>query len=186
MNNLVKQSQVIAYEEQEKTGMPLRQHIDLSTSVGKRLAEKLNADVNIVETGTLLMDCLIGKAINEKRLQDHVDMSLDRTNEMLIENDVSEEIKENIRHCVSEHHGVSKYHSLESEICANADCYRFISVEGFISAIRYLRDMPFNDLITLLDNKVEEKWGVLSLDICKEELEPQYKTIRSIIDNLIS
>ncbi len=50
--------------------------------------------------------------------------------------------------------------------------------------MRYLRDMPFGDLVTLLDNKAREKWNALSLKTCKEELAPQYKLIRSFLCEL--
>ena len=83
-----------------------------------------------------------------------------------------------------EHHGVGKFHSLESEICCNADCYRFISIKGFSYAMRFLRDMPFSDLVNLLENKSKEKWKALTLDICKKELKTQYNLITSFLEEL--
>jgi hypothetical protein len=184
MKELIKKAEELAYAEVESTGMPLKQHIDLSRIKGKKLAEQLNADVDVVEVGTLLMDCVIGQAINEGKLLEHVQMCLDKGEELISSSSVSDDVKENIRHCISEHHGVSKFHSIESEICCNADCYRFISVAGFMYAVRYLRDMPFEDLIILLTKKVHEKWALVSLDNCKEELEPQYQTILKLLEDL--
>lgn len=184
MNDAITKSVQIAYGEEKDTGMPLLKHIDLSREVGLNLAEKLGADKDVVEIGTLMMGCMIGKALQEDRLAEHVEMSLNRTDQMLEEIDIADETKENIRHCVSEHHGVDNYFSLESEICANADCYRFVSIRGFMYATRFLRDMEFENLISLLSNKVDEKWNVLSLDVCKEELEPQYETILKILNEV--
>lgn len=178
MKNFITQARNLAYAESEKTGMPLRLHIDLATNKAISLAKELGADEQIVEAGTLLMDCLIGQALKEGRLQDHVQMSLDKANELLAKSTLSDEQKENIRHCILEHHGVEEFHSLESEICANADCYRFISIKGFMYATRYLRKMPFEDLVELLSKKVTEKWGVLTLDACKKELTPQHEAIQ--------
>ena len=42
--------------------------------------------------------------------------------------------------------------------------------------------MPIKDLVTLLLNKADEKWNVLSLPICKKELEPQYKAIKEFLN----
>lgn len=184
MKDFLKQAKKLAYNEVEKTGMPVKLHVDLSTSVGKRLAKELGANINIVEAGTLLMDCLIGQALQEGRIKDHVQMSLNKTNELLEQSTLSEEDKENIRHCVSEHHGTEKFYSLESEICCNADCYRFASILGFTYTIRYLRDMPFSDLVNLLNKKVNEKWNLISLDIVKKELTPQHKVISEILKDL--
>ena len=184
MEEFVKIAKDFALTEHEKTSMPLLKHIELSTSVGLRLAKELKANEKIVEVGTYLMDCMIGQALKEERLQEHVQMSKDKTSELLEKSKLSNKDKENMEHCVSEHHGVDKFYSIESEICCNADCYRFISVKGFTYALRYLQDMPFEDLINLLENKVEEKWKALTLDICKTELEPQYRLIKDFIKEL--
>ena len=83
MNKLVRASRKLAFDEQRKTTMPLEPHIVLSAEKGVELAKKLKANVAVVESGTYLMDCLIGEAIKEGRLQDHIEMSLDRTNKLL-------------------------------------------------------------------------------------------------------
>ena len=38
----------------------------------KKLLKKLGANIDIVEAGTLLMDCALGRALKENRLKDHV------------------------------------------------------------------------------------------------------------------
>lgn len=186
MKNFLTQARKLAYDEVEKTGMPLKQHVDLASETGSRLAKELGANVDIVEAGTLLMDCLIGQAIQEGKLEKHIEMSLTKANELLEKSELSDEQKENIRYCIREHHGSDKFHSLESEICCNADCYRFTSIKGFSYAVRYLREMPFVDLITLLGKKVDEKWGLLSLDICKDELTDQHEVLEKMLKELKS
>lgn len=183
-NDFVKVAKDFAFSEQERTSMPLAQHIELSTEVGMKIAKRLKADSQIVEAGTYLMDCMIGQALKENRLQDHIKMSADKTEELLQDFGLSSQDKENIIHCVLEHHGAKKFYSLESEICCNADCYRFISIIGFSYAMRFLRDMPFSDLVVLLENKVKEKWNALSLEICKKEIEPQYALIKKFVEEL--
>ena len=184
MNDFTKIAIDFAYKEQKRTSMPLVQHIELSSVVGIKLAKELGANVQIVEAGTYLMDCMIGEALKKGKLSEHIMMSADKTDELLSRTDLSESDKENIKHCVLEHHGVGKFHSLESEICCNADCYRFISIKGFSYAMRFLRDMPFSDLVNLLENKSKEKWKALTLDICKKELKTQYNLITSFLEEL--
>lgn len=184
MKNFITQARKLAYGEIEKTGMPLKLHVDLSCEIGKRLARELRANADIIEAGTLLMDCLIGQALQEKRLKDHIKMSLAKANELLDKSGLSNEKKENIRRCIAEHHGAEKFYSLESEICCNADCYRFTSIKGFSYAMRYSRDMPFPELVTLLSKKADEKWKLLSLSICKKELTNQHGIIEKIMKEL--
>lgn len=182
IDDFLKEVSDFAYSEVARTSMPVKLHVDLSKDIGKNLAKRLGANIKIVEAGTLLMDCMIGQAMIENRLPDHITMSLEKANDFLDRSELNESEKENIRHCVLEHHGSSKYFSLESEICANADCYRFASINGFIYALRFLRDMPIQDLITLAKNKANEKWKVISLPSVREELEPQYHAIMKILD----
>jgi len=184
MEKFLIEARKLAYSETEKYGTPPVPLIDLATSVGKGLSKELNANVDIVEAGTLLMDCALGQALKENRGSEHVQMSLDKANELINVSSLSPEEKENIRHCIQEHHGVSKFYSLESEICCNADCYRFISIKGFILSIKYGREMSFEDLTVLLKNKVNEKWNTLSLDISKKELVSQYESIILLLKNL--
>lgn len=42
--------------------------------------------------------------------------------------------------------------------------------------------MQTTELVKLLNFKADEKWHALSLDICKKELEPQYKLIKSLVE----
>lgn len=184
MKNFLIQARKLAYDEVEKTGMPLKLHIDLACKISKRLAKELGADIDIVEAGTLLMDCLIGQALQRGRLEDHIQISLVKANELLGQSTLSDESKENITHCILEHHGAKKFYSLESEICCNADCYRFTSIKGFSYAMRYLREMPFPDLVALLEKKVDEKWSLLSLNICKNELTEQHEVLKKLLKEL--
>ncbi len=170
----------LAYNET----VPPKAQIDLATEKGKKLARELGANIDIVEAGTLLMDCAIGQALKEDRLAEHVEMGLQKANSLLDKSSLTQEEKENIRHCILEHHGVSKFYSLESEICCNADCYRFASVKGFMNAVRYTREMPFEDLVKLLNNKVEEKWNAISLSIVKQDLVSQHGVIIKMLENL--
>jgi len=129
-----------------------------------------------------LMDCMLGTAYKEARMPDHISMSAKKAGAMLSEySDISDEVKENIVSCVREHHGFKKFSSLEAEICCNADCYRFSSIRGFIGGIHHGREMQLKDLLNLYKDKSDEKWNALSLDICKKELEPEYKAIQKLI-----
>jgi hypothetical protein len=184
MEEFLKEVREFTSSECKRTGMPVGPHIDIATQKGKEIAPKLGANIAIVEAGTLLMDCQLGQALSENRMQDHIKMSLDEANEIMNKYDLDEKDKENIRHCVLEHHGVPKFYSLESEIVCNADCYRFTSTQGFAFAMRYLRAMPFDDLVKLLKDKVSEKWNAITLDIVKEDLEPQHNAILNILKDL--
>ena len=41
-------------------------------------------------------------------------------------------------------------------------------------------DDDFDRILKYAESKTDEKWSVLSLDICKKELEQEYKSIKEI------
>lgn len=163
----------------ENPQYPISVHVYLSMNKAIQLAKTLNADVEIVTIGTLLMDCEIGKAIKEGRIKDHVQLSLEKTRSLLDKySELDKDVRLNIEKCVEQHHGVEKFHSIESEICCNADCYRFASTKGVALGIRYFRDYEFEELLTLLESKLVEKHNAITLDSCKKELDPQYPMLK--------
>jgi len=181
-NSLIQKARNFAYAQAEKYGTPALFHLELANSKGQWLAEKLSADKEIVLVGTLLMDCMIGPAIQNREIAKHIDMSVSKTKELLNEfPDLSQETQQNILHCVKQHHGTEKFFSLETEICCNADCYRFASVRGVIGGLTNPLGFSVDELVNLYLKKADEKWNALTLDICRNELEPQYNLIKKFL-----
>lgn len=182
MEQLIQKAREFAYSESEVTSLPIKQHVDLTTKKAIEMAKSMGARQDIVEVATLLMDAQLGRAAQEGRQPEHAQMAAEKALEMMQDFDIDKADQDNITNCILEHHGVNKFYSMESEICCNADCYRFASVLGFVLAVRYLRDMPFVELMKLLKNKAEEKWNAISLPEVKQELEPQYNLIIQVIN----
>ena len=92
--------------------------------------------------------------------------------------------KENIIKCVEEHHGVEKFFSIESEVVANADCYKFVHPKGvlYYSSMLGRRFHDFNKELEQLDFKLNEKHNTISLPLVKEELEPYYDFFQKSIN----
>ncbi len=171
-----------AREQAEQLQAPSVFHIDLALELSRRLADRLRANWEIVRVGLLLMDCQLGEALKRGEIPAHVRMSESKAEEILNEfSEITDEEKANILACVREHHGAEKFTTLESEVCCNADCYRFASIKGFIGGMVNSRDMPLDEMVDLYSKKADEKWNALSLDICKEELRPQYEAIKRLL-----
>lgn len=151
--------------------------------VGQRLAEKLKADKDIVMLGTLLMDLKLRQAILEKRIPEHIQMSLEAAKDFLSRFEIDEEIKERVINCVKEHHGVKNYSCIESEICANADCYKFLDPKEFLTTFYFMAEdeKPIERAINWTLSKIDEKEKAITLDVCKKELGDSYKKFREIL-----
>ena len=185
MKNLFDQINKIALNEIERFGGPSLPHYNLSMIKGEELAKKLKANVDLVKCGVALMDIKLGEAISLGKQAEHVKLSYDYAKKILEENKVDSKTKQILLNCVEAHHGKVKFQSLEAEICANADCYRFIHPQGVFTFIPTVtrRNKSQNDTIDAVLAKLEEKHNILSLEICKKELEPLYQQIKQLLIN---
>lgn len=158
---------------------------DICLKAGIRLAKEYGADENIVKIALSMMDSKLPEASHLGKPKDHISMSSDVTKELLKDIDfLSEHDKENIIKCVEEHHGVEKYFSIESEVCANADCYKFVHPKGvlFYSSMLGRRFHDFNKELDQLEFKLNEKHNTISLPLVKDELESHYEFFQKAIN----
>jgi len=185
MHNIIIKARELASEEINKFGVPKLEHFILANEKGQELADKLKADKDIVLLGTILMDFKIGQCMKEGRLAEHVKASSAAAQEFLKQFNLDSEAFKKIVACIESHHGAKEYYCLEAEICANADCYRFLSPEGFFQGLMVFGNRYGNldDALINLEGKVDEKYKVLSLDICKQELEDYYYDFKRLIKN---
>lgn len=173
----------LAVLEINKYGAPKIEQFDIANIKGQQLAVELKADKDIVLLGTMLMDLKIGQCIKENRLLEHVQESVLAAQEFLKQFNLTEEVYKKIISCIESHHGVTNYFCLEAEICANADCYRFLSPAGFFHGFMVYngRGLNFQEVLAQLEKKIEEKHNILSLNICRAELEDYYLTFKKLI-----
>ncbi|MBI2464993.1 hypothetical protein HYV64_02520 [Candidatus Shapirobacteria bacterium] len=182
---MITSSLISSVREFAKVDGPMETHQLIANEAGQKISQLLHADPNIVLLGTLLMDCVIGIAIQENRMAEHVSMCQHKAKELLDQDpDITPEEKNNVLACVLEHHGVPKFTTLESEIVCNSDCYRFASVKGFYYSLRYFRQMPDENFISLVKVKFNEKRNCVTLDIVKNELKYQFIAIENYLNLL--
>jgi len=172
-----------ALSEIEKYGLPSRINYETSNKKGLELSKIFKADSEIIQVGTRLMDIKLGEASAKGKIKEHLKIGAEATREFLSKFEISDETKERIINCVEGHHGTKRWICKEAEICANADCYRFLLVRNWLAFLNSLRsdNMTFEDKLKFSEEKAEEKWNIISLEICKKELEPHYKLIKEII-----
>ncbi|MFH1399239.1 MAG: hypothetical protein ABIG95_03955 [Candidatus Woesearchaeota archaeon] len=180
---VAEEARKIALHEIEEYGAPSLMNFELSEKKAVELAKKLKANMEIVKTGVYLMDLKLGQAMQEDRIKEHIQMSVEAAKQFLDKQNFSSEDKVKILNCVEAHHGTIPFSCMEAEICANADCYRFIHPIGFFGFIADLgkRGMEFEEIINYAEEKLEEKHKILSLVVCKEELEPYYRELKKLL-----
>ena len=82
-----------------------------------------------------------------------------------------------------EHHS-DKFSCIESEICANADCYKYLAPKKILRMFYNWKNRGYNfdEIFLLAEEKMDEKWKSLTLDICKKELENNYRIMKEFLE----
>jgi hypothetical protein len=128
------------------------------------------------------MDLKLGEAFQQKRLAEHVDMSVAAAKEFLGKYDLTEDELARIINCIAAHHGAVPHTCPESEITTNADCYRFMHPVGVLSYIGTLskRNPDLMAVVSGAASKLDEKEHLLTLPICRAELDSHYKAFKEV------
>ena len=182
--DIPKAARTLATNELEQFGFPTKIHFEISEKKALELTKKLNADQKITKIGIYLMDLKLGQAIKENKLNDHIKMGSKTAKDFLKDKELTKEEKDKIINCIEAHHKEVPFTCLEAEICANADCYRFIHPKGFFAFLHILgkRNKSFQESLDFAESKLDEKYNNLSLKHCKDELEPFYQTLKKYIE----
>ncbi|MBI2573396.1 hypothetical protein HYV86_06030 [Candidatus Woesearchaeota archaeon] len=180
---IVEDARVYAVLEIEKTGLPNITHFEISEKKAIQLAKVLKADEKIVQIGVYFMDLKLGQAMKENRLTDHIPMAVTAAQEFFKVHKISKPNQEKIINCIQAHHKEIPFTCIEAEICANADCYRFIHPKGFFAYLTILgkRYSNLNECLEQAERKMDEKYKTLSLPLCKKELAPYYKNLKQYL-----
>jgi HD superfamily phosphodiesterase len=183
MEKIIKTAYALAAGEITKYGTPKLEHFEISFKKGGELAEQLKANADIVALGTILMDLKLGECWKENKLAEHVQRSSQEAQKCLRPFNLPADVFKKIVSCIESHHGAAEYYCLEAEICANADCYRFLTPVGIFNYLIMLgnRTQDFQECLRQLEYKMEEKYRALSLDICKKELSGYYREFKDLI-----
>ena len=180
--DIIAKADELVLSEIKKYIYPRIENNEIVYKKSQELAEKLSADKDIVALGVRFMDLKLGQALAENRLAEHIKMSAEASKDFFSQFDLDKEFIDKVLTCINEHHN-KVWTSRESEICANADAYRFLNVNEFLKALVEYTNMfkSFDKGLQHSELKIDEKWKTLSIDICKKELEPEYILLKEVI-----
>ncbi len=180
--DIIQAARAYALSEIEKYGLPNALHFEISEKKALELARKLKVDATIVHIGVCFMDLKLGQAFKEGKLDQHIEMGVAATKEFFKTHKLDKAMREKIINCIEAHHGTVPFTCKEAEICANADCYRFLTPRGFFVYLTTLgKKWDFEECLKQAEFKLDEKWKILTMKECKEELEWCYTTLKQFI-----
>ena len=166
---------------------PAPRHLNISLEAGEKLAKIYNADITMVKIGIYLMDIKLSEAMKNNVAGEHTKMAVEFAKEYLKNYDLTDEEYNILINSVEAHHGKVPFNSIESEICANADCYRFIHPSGVFTYMGVLakRTNDFFEQIKQIEFKLDEKYNILSLKESKDELQKYYEQFKEQFNEIL-
>ena len=163
-----------------------KEHIYVAFKKGEELADIYKTDKDIVKIGLYLMDIKLKEARKLGKKKEHDILATQFAREFLKDYDITKEEYNKIINCIEAHHKKVPYECIEAEICANADCYRFIHPKGVLAYESFLAAKIDNleEIAEKLRSKLEEKHKIISLDKAKEDLEKWTQIFRKMFDEI--
>ncbi len=176
----------VALVEVQNNNAPPELYTCLAIEKGIQLAKKMNADAQVVEAALWLCDSRIGPCLRENRVKDHIVESLEFARTALVTTNASKDFIEKALQVMSEHH--SKTHKyVEGEIVANADAYKFLPPIGSLHLLwtEGKRSDSYKKSLDYVYHKIEEKWNVLTIQECKDEMREPYEHLKFVFNTAL-
>ena len=180
---LLKISEKLLNQEIKKTGLPPIENHKVCLLYGERLSKAYKVNKDFISACLNFMDVKIGEAYLKKKLPKHMEMSLEATLKAIKSLKLNPKMINKISDCVLSHHGVKKYPSIEAEICANADCFKFLHPRGVFAFLVSLgkRGIALNEALNYAEQKMNEKIAIISLPEVKKEAKDYYQALMKLV-----
>lgn len=154
----------------------------LAVSKGKELAEKYHENEKLILTSLYLAHTVFSPIWGGEIQQKHPNLSAEFSKKYLDEWRVPQEEQKIILNSIQAHHGAIKTESQIAEIVKNAECFKFVTVEG---ALIYLhewgrRQVDYEEAQDKVLQKMQQKKKLLTLEECIEEADKNCQEIRKI------
>jgi len=186
MNNMVEQVREFVEDECKKPTAkygyePYEFHLVPMYKHAKKLAEKLDANIEVVELAVWLHD--IGSIINGR--QNHHITGARIAEEKLREIGYSLEIVERVKNCILNHRGSVSNNgsrSLEEKIISDADALSsFDNLPGIFKAAFAYECLTQGEAKVSVREKLKRKWNKLYLQESKELIRPKYEAVMLLL-----
>jgi len=183
IDDIVNDLDQLAVAEIMRYNIPTLDNYNDITNVAIELGKSLGANISVIKLGARFLDIKLGEATSEKKTNEHITKALGFAKEFLSKYPLEEDVKQKIFSCIMEHHE-KKFSCIEAEICANADCYAYLVPKKILRMFYNWRQRGYNfeEIFLLAEEKVDEKWGALTLGVCKKELQYNYDKIKEFLD----
>jgi len=171
--NLLNLSKELMRKQTQKNKAPAWLLTELAILKGKELSKKYNVDERLVKTSLYLAHTVFTTRFGDEIRTNHPKLSAEFVKKYLDEWQVNKNEQETILNAIEAHHNKVPTESKIAEVMKNAECFKFVTVEGSLIWLHNLgiRQVPFKEAINKVIQKMEQKKRLLTLDNCIKEAE---------------
>lgn len=179
MVDIVELSRELMYKQTQVNKAPAWRLTELAILKGKQLAKKYKEDERLILTSLYLAHTIFSPIWAGEIQKEHPKLSAEFVKKYLKEWEVSENEKRIILNSIMAHHNHVKTDTKIAEIVKNAECFKFVTIEGSLIWLHELglRQIGYDESRVKVIKKMEQKMQLLTLDDCVEEAEKNCKEI---------
>lgn len=179
---LIKKARQLMYKQTQKNKAPAWLLTELAVRKGRALAKKYNVSEKLVILSLYLAHTVFSSIIKGRVQKNHPRLSARFVQPYLQKWGVSIKDQRIILNAIEAHHNKVPTETKIAEVMKNAECFKFITVEGALIWLHDLglRGYPFNEAIEKVLEKMEQKRKLLTLKDCKREAEKNCNEILKI------
>ena len=185
--NAINEAKRLMYSQTTKNGAPSWLLTTLAVNVGKELALEYNVDKNIVVLTLYLQHLVFDPVTNGEVQKNHPELSASfvENGKLLEKWNIPDSDRGIILKAIRSHHNKEKSDNLIVEVIKNAECQKFITIEGVLIWLHELglRGYSFEDAKKLVFYKMEQKKSLLTLDKCINKGNADCKSIIKMFDD---
>ncbi len=180
--NIVQLSKDLMYQQTKINKAPAWRLTELAILKGKELAKKYQVDERLVLTSLYLAHTVFSPIWAGEIQQNHTKLSAEFSKKYLDEWNISEEEQKIILNSIRAHHNEVETETKIAEIVKNAQCFKFVTVEGALIYLHEwgLRQVSYEEAREKVLQKMDQKRKLLTLEECMTEAEKNCAEIRKI------
>lgn len=185
MSDFIDKARELAKQQCEKNHAPAWGLTELAVKKGRFLAKKYAVNAELVTIALYLAHSIFNEERGGPVQQRHTTASAEFAKHFLLEWGVPDHDRAIILNAIEAHHGQVATASKEAEIMKNAECFKFLSLEGislFLADMRR-RGMTHDEAAEYAMDKMNQKTQLLTLEDCKQEAGRNRELILKVLSN---
>jgi hypothetical protein len=182
MADIVELSRELMRKQTQVNKAPAWGLTELAVQKGKELAKEYGQDERLVLASLYLAHTIFSPGWEDEIQKDHPKLSAEFVKKYLKEWGVLEEDQAIIINSIEAHHDHVNKETKIAEIVKNAECSKFVTVEGSLIWLHELgmRQVEYAQAKERVIKKMEQKRGLLTLPDCIKEAEVNCEKIMKL------